>query len=61
MAGAFAALFGWLFRPLIATGAYLSESDLFDWFLPLFLSPPAVWSSDIFAGLPVFADTSDAA
>ena len=61
VAGAFAALFGWLFRPLIATGAYLSESDLFDWFLPLFLSPPAVWSSDIFAGLPVFADTSDAA
>jgi hypothetical protein len=57
----FTLLFCWLFARLLFTDAYLAESDLYDWFLPLFLSPPALWSSTIFAGLPSFADTSDAA
>src|SRR5258706_5020301 len=57
---AYTLLFSWLFSRLLFSGVYLAESDLFDWFLPFFLSPPAKWSSDIYAGLPLFADTSDA-
>src|SRR5947207_4142496 len=57
---AFTALFSWVFGRLLIADVYLAESDLYDWFLPFFLSPPARWSSDIFAGFPLVADTSAA-
>jgi hypothetical protein len=57
---AYTVLFGWMFSRLLFSDVYLAESDLYDWFLPFFLSPMARWSSDIFAGLPLFADSSDA-
>ena len=57
---AFTGLFMWVFGELLASNVYLAESDLYDWFLPFFLSPPARWSSDIFAGFPLVADTSNA-
>ena len=37
----------------------MAEGDLYDWFLPIFLSPISAWSHDMFGGLPLFADTSD--
>src|SRR5437762_1446219 len=52
-------LFTWLFSRPIAHGAYMAEGDLYDWFLPIFLSPIRAWSHDMFGGLPLFADTSD--
>jgi hypothetical protein len=52
-------LFTWLFAQPILTHRYLSESDLFDYFLPIFLSPITTWSSYEFAGLPAFADPGD--
>jgi hypothetical protein len=58
---AYGAVFSWLFSRILTADAYLAESDLYDWFLPLFLSPPARWTSAMLAGLPSFADTSDAA
>ena len=57
---AFTVFFCWVFARLLLSDVYLAESDLYDWFLPFFLSPPATWTSDIFGGLPLFADTSDA-
>ena len=55
----YAALFTWLFSQPIVHGAYMAEGDLYDWFLPIFLSPISAWSHDMFGGLPLFADTSD--
>ena len=52
-------LFTWLFSRPIAHGTYMVEGDLYDWFLPIFLSPITAWSHDMFGGLPLFADTSD--
>jgi hypothetical protein len=57
--GAYSLLFTWLFAQPILTHRYLSESDLFDYFLPIFLSPITTWSSYEFAGLPAFADPGD--
>ncbi len=51
----FAAVFA---RPLFAR-VYLAESDLYEYYLPLFLAPPATWSSFEFSGLPAFADPGD--
>ena len=56
----YTALFCWLFASPLIDGTYLAEADLYDWFLPIFLSPIARWSHDMYAGLPLFADTSDA-
>ena len=59
--GSFTLLFCWIFaRPLIE-GTYLSESDLVDFFLPIFLAPRTIWSSYEFAGMPVFADSENEA
>ena len=55
----YALLFTWLFSRPIAHGTYMAEGDLYDWFLPIFLSPISMWSHDMFGGLPLFADTSD--
>src|SRR5258705_12043539 len=55
----YAALFTWLFSQPIVHGTYMAEGDLYDWFLPIFLSPISAWSHDMFGGLPLFADTSD--
>lgn len=38
----------------------LAESDLYEYFLPVFLSPVTRWSSYEFAGLPAFADPGEA-
>ena len=58
---AFSALFGWLYaRPLIE-GSFLAESDLYEYFLPIFLSPITIWSSYEFGGMPAFADPQDTA
>ena len=55
----YSALFTWLFSQPIVHGTYMAEGDLYDWFLPIFLSPISTWSHDMFGGLPLFADTSD--
>lgn len=54
--GGFTLVFCWVFARPLLEGTYLSESDLYDYYLPVFLAPPAVWSSFEFAGMPAFAD-----
>lgn len=56
----FTLLFSWLFANSLVQGTYLSESDLYDFYLPIFLAPRMAWSSFEFAGLPVFADPENA-
>ncbi len=46
----------WFWLRLFTTDGFLAHSDLYEQFLPVFLSPIARWSSTEFAGLPVFAD-----
>jgi hypothetical protein len=55
------ALFIWIFAQPLATGRLLSESDLFDQYLPLFRAPSLVWSSFEFGGVPAFADPENSA
>jgi hypothetical protein len=57
--GGFAALFCWVYARPLLSGDYLSESDLYEYYLPIFLSPITTWSSFEFAGLPAFADPGD--
>jgi hypothetical protein len=57
---AYSVFFCWLFAQQLVEKVYLAEADLYDWFLPLFLSPFARWTHEMYAGLPTFADTSDA-
>ena len=57
----YAAVFAWVFSQLLVAEVYLAESDLHELFLPYFLSPMTRWSSDMFAGMPVFADPFDTA
>lgn len=56
---AYALLFTWLYAQPIITQRYLSESDLYEYYLPVFLSPITTWSSFEFSGLPAFADPGD--
>ena len=56
---AFAIVFTWLFAQPIITHRYLSESDLYEYYLPIFLAPITTWSSFEFSGLPAFADPGD--
>ena len=51
--------FGWLFSGALLGGEYLVESDLYEYYLPIFLAPITTWSSYEFAGLPAFADPGD--
>jgi hypothetical protein len=52
-------VFCWVFGQPLSSGEYPAELDLYDWFLPIFLSKFALWSHEMFAGVPLFADTSD--
>ena len=56
---AFSALFGWLYARPVIEGSFLTESDLYEYFLPVFLSPSTIWSSYEFGGMPAFADPQD--
>jgi hypothetical protein len=57
----FVLLFAWVFAQPLTSGRLLSESDLFDQYLPLFQSPLLVWSSFEFGGVPAFADPENSA
>jgi hypothetical protein len=52
----YAVLFTWLFARGLVEDAYLAGTDLFDYYLPIFLSPITTWSVYELAGLPAFAD-----
>lgn len=56
---AYTAIIGWLFAFASVTDSLLSESDLFEYYLPIFLAPITVWSPFEFSGLPAFADPGD--
>ena len=56
---AYGALFTWLFSKPLVTHGYLAESDLYEYYLPIFLAPITAWSSYEFSGLPAFADPGD--
>ena len=58
---AFTLLFGWLYARPVIEGSFLAESDLYENFLPVFLSPITIWSSYEFGGMPAFADPQDTA
>jgi hypothetical protein len=58
---AFTLLFGWLYaRPLVEDG-WLSGTDLYDYYLPIFLSPITIWSAFELSGMPAFVDSQNAA
>ena len=57
--GGFTLLFGWLFVRHVLEGSYVAESDLYEYFLPTFLSRITTWSMFEFGGMPVFADPGD--
>ena len=59
IAGGFWILFAWVFARPLFDRAYLAESDLYEYYLPIFLSPLTTWSSFEFSGLPAFADPGD--
>ena len=50
----------WFWLQVLLDPGYLAHSDLYEQFLPNFLSPLTWWSSSEFAGLPVFADPQGA-
>ena len=52
----FTILFCWVFGRPLRDGTYLAESDLYDYYLPIFLSPPLAWSGYELGGMPAFAD-----
>lgn len=54
-------LFTWFFAfgPFLRHGL-LSDADLYEYFLPQFLSPITLWSSFEFGGMPAFGDPNDA-
>jgi hypothetical protein len=52
-------LFGWLYLSPIVHGQLLAESDLYEYYLPIFLAPITTWSHFEFGGLPAFADPGD--
>lgn len=58
--GLFTAVFTWQYWSVLGDRLYLIESDLFEYYLPLFLSPFLNWSSFEFAGLPAFGDPGEA-
>lgn len=54
----FSAFFVWLFSKLFLSSGFLAHSDLWEYFLPAFLSLDLIWSPYESAGTPVFADPS---
>lgn len=59
--GAYTALFTWLYARPLVEGGYLAGTDLFDYYLPIFLSPITLWSPYELSGLPALADSQNAA
>ncbi len=59
--GAFTILFVWLYASPILEGSFLADSDMYEQFLPVFLSPITTWSAFEFGGMPAFADPQDTA
>jgi hypothetical protein len=59
--GAYTALFTWLHARPLVEGGYLAGTDLFDYYLPIFLSPITLWSTYELSGLPALADSQNAA
>jgi hypothetical protein len=57
--GGYLLLFSWLLSRSLFGSSYLAQSDLYEYFLPLFLSPLMLWSRYEFGGLPAFADGAD--
>ena len=56
---AYTALFTLVFARPIVTHGYLADSDLYEYYLPIFLAPITRWSTFEFSGLPAFADPGD--
>src|SRR5882672_8412310 len=59
VAAAYGLVFTWLFAYPIVSHRYLTESDLYEYYLPIFLAPITTWSVFEFSGLPAFADPGD--
>lgn len=57
--GGFTAVFVWLYGKPFLEHSLLAESDLYEYYLPVFLAPITTWSPFEFAGLPAFADPGD--
>ncbi|HEY6509263.1 MAG TPA: hypothetical protein VIY56_14685, partial [Vicinamibacterales bacterium] len=57
--GGFLALFTWVYSKPLLSGTLLAESDLYEYYLPIFAAPITTWSSFEFSGLPAFADPGD--
>lgn len=56
---AYSVVFGWLFAAAPLEGSFIAQSDLFEYYLPIFLAPITFWSPFEFSGLPAFADPGD--
>ncbi len=50
----------WYWSRLFTTPGFLAHSDLYEYFLPAFLSPMTTWSSAEFAGMPANSDEDQA-
>lgn len=61
VAGGFTLLALWVCGQAILHGRVLAESDLFEQYLPTFLSPALTWSSFEFSGVPAYADPESGA
>jgi hypothetical protein len=59
VAGAYTVVFGWMYLRPALDGTFLAESDLYEYYLPIFLAPITRWSHFEFGGLPAFADPGD--
>jgi hypothetical protein len=51
----------WFWSQLFVGDVYLARSDLYEYFLPTFLSPRTIWSVYELAGFPAFADPQQTA
>ena len=58
---AYTSLFTFLYARPLVEGAYLAGTDLYDYYLPIFLSPITMWSTFELAGLPALGDSQNAA
>ena len=56
---AFTALFAWIHASPLLEGSFLADSDLYEYFLPIFLAPITTWSSFEVGWMPAFADPGD--
>ena len=57
--GSYTAFFSRIWAEALSGGYILAESDLFEYYLPVFLAPITTWSHYEFSGLPAFADPGD--